>query len=1014
MMDFQDRETALKKNRWNFNIFLSCGALCIACWIGSPARMCGQQAPQSGIALRMNGIRIDWPAVIIPVSVTCGTAARTDLIPYNFTVTENGEPVPQFEVFCPDTANACPLRVAFVLNRNFSMEQGSPAPPLAYAKDGLKHFFGGWNSPDDRGMLITFADQVTVEVGLTTDRITLAQEIGGVYATMRTESLLWDAAMQGVTAVAAAGNGGCGAVILVSRDGDNRSAASPDDIIAEAVRRGIRFYPIAFGPNSDSTDLRRIADSTGGTFFAVSDGGDLPAICESIARTMHRSFYNCEIRYTSSCPDGRERIVSVTAGNLFGCGGSDTRARSVTMPLIPSAIDTALLRLGTRYGEPGDTIAIPLYLDNAPAGAFPGIAFRISFDETCLEFLGVSTAGCLLQGIPIDAQAGAGEARISATAGGTIAGPGILLNILFRARNTGSTRTCPLPLAEWDFSNGCLLPRLTDGACGVVVSDVPIFVEQPRSRIVCSGTDVPLSAVVAGGRIGAIRWEFSMDGGLHWSPQPGADRLSWTIPGIEPQWNGSFWRVVVKNPAGDSSVSAPALLLVQAPVAVTLQPRDAAACEEGSALFIAAPNLAGGFLRMWQRSSDNGTTWNPHSGAAGDTLRIQPASPGWNGNLFRVIFTDTCGYADTSSIARLDVFPAPRMLGRPAGDSLCEGSTAIFTVPVSGAIGGMQWQESADGGNNYADITGAAGDTLTLAPAVYGMNGHLFRLKLESPCGAILSDAAQLRVYPATPIISAQPQSRIVCAGDSVSFRAAVLEATGYRWRRNGADIPGATGPEYRLSGAQSSDAGLYTLLCIGACGQIATAPASLDIDTGPRILTQPVSASVNSGDSVRLEVVAAGMGLSYQWMKNGSTIPGATNAGYFIPSVKKSDEGNYSVRISGSCGQPVISSIAQLSVTILSAEGNVPLPGRAKLYPNYPNPFAAATTIQFALPARQNIEISILDMYGRKIETLAAGEYETGRHALSFIAQDYAPGMYMVILRTGNGVLGRMVTVVR
>ncbi|HEX3072115.1 MAG TPA: T9SS type A sorting domain-containing protein [Ignavibacteriales bacterium] len=63
----------------------------------------------------------------------------------------------------------------------------------------------------------------------------------------------------------------------------------------------------------------------------------------------------------------------------------------------------------------------------------------------------------------------------------------------------------------------------------------------------------------------------------------------------------------------------------------------------------------------------------------------------------------------------------------------------------------------------------------------------------------------------------------------------------------------------------------------------------------------------------------------------------------------------------------------------------------------NYPNPFNPATTIKFSLPEAGNVKLSVYDITGRLIETLASGFYGAGNHTITFNANNISSGLYIL-----------------
>ncbi len=70
----------------------------------------------------------------------------------------------------------------------------------------------------------------------------------------------------------------------------------------------------------------------------------------------------------------------------------------------------------------------------------------------------------------------------------------------------------------------------------------------------------------------------------------------------------------------------------------------------------------------------------------------------------------------------------------------------------------------------------------------------------------------------------------------------------------------------------------------------------------------------------------------------------------------------------------------------------------------NYPNPFNPTTNIEFTLSEAANITLSIYNLLGQEIATLASGTYEAGLHSLAFDAAALPSGLYMARLETPTG----------
>ena len=197
----------------------------------------------------------------------------------------------------------------------------------------------------------------------------------------------------------------------------------------------------------------------------------------------------------------------------------------------------------------------------------------------------------------------------------------------------------------------------------------------------------------------------------------------------------------------------------------------------------------------------------------------------------------------------------------------------------------------------------------------------MYSVVVANSAGTVTSNNATLTVY-AAPSISIQPGSQTVNAGQTVSF-GVVAWGTGtlsYQWSKNGNPISGATSSGYTSPATTIADNGaVYAVTISNAYGTVSSSNALLTVApaaVAPTFSTQPASQSIPVGQTASFSVTVSGtVPLSYQWLKNGSNIVGATSSSYTTPAISDADNGAvYAVTVSNSAGA-VTSSSATLTV---------------------------------------------------------------------------------------------------
>jgi hypothetical protein len=79
----------------------------------------------------------------------------------------------------------------------------------------------------------------------------------------------------------------------------------------------------------------------------------------------------------------------------------------------------------------------------------------------------------------------------------------------------------------------------------------------------------------------------------------------------------------------------------------------------------------------------------------------------------------------------------------------------------------------------------------------------------------------------------------------------------------------------------------------------------------------------------------------------------------------------------------------------------DTPIPAKISLLRAYPNPFNAATTIEFPLMRNSKVNVALYDICGRHVMTLVDGVLASGTHQIGLNDKSLPTGVYICNLRT-------------
>ena len=236
----------------------------------------------------------------------------------------------------------------------------------------------------------------------------------------------------------------------------------------------------------------------------------------------------------------------------------------------------------------------------------------------------------------------------------------------------------------------------------------------------------------------------------------------------------------------------------------------------------------------------------------------------------------------------------PGAIISPVGDTaLCPGDMVMLTANT-GRSYTYQW---------YAGTTAIAGATDEYFEADSGAS---YSVEVRGALGCVSNSVPMLvSVTPAVATIThASPLS--FCPGSYSELLANTGSGLSYQWLLDGGGIAGATGAIYNAGAA-----GDYSVVVStpGGCSATSGALTTVYLPAPASTISYSGSSSICNLDSLLLDA-NTGTGLTYQWLKDGINIYGATGASY-----SASVGGNYQVLETNTIGCANASSSVAVNV---------------------------------------------------------------------------------------------------
>ena len=332
------------------------------------------------------------------------------------------------------------------------------------------------------------------------------------------------------------------------------------------------------------------------------------------------------------------------------------------------------------------------------------------------------------------------------------------------------------------------------------------------------------------------------------------------------------------------------------------QPKSQTVANGKTATFTTVSKESGAKYQ-WYYSKNNGVKWTKMKGKTGTSISVQ-ASATTNGYLYRCVVTAKGGTA-SSEVVKLTVSGVkPKITEQTKSMTVYKGNSAHFQVAGAGSDLKYQWYCSTNNGAKWTKMSGKTKAELVVK-ATAKTNGNLYRCVVKNAKGSVTSGKVKLTVNGVKPRITVQPKATTVASGKKATFKVVASgKDLSYQWyysKDNGATWVkwnGKTSASVKVKASASNNGTLYRCVIMTDFGKVTTKTAKITVsNVKPRILTQPVDAEAASGKTATFKVVAAGVGLKYQWQysknagKTWTNLSGKTSATFSV-KVSKSNNG--------------------------------------------------------------------------------------------------------------------------
>ncbi len=473
---------------------------------------------------------------------------------------------------------------------------------------------------------------------------------------------------------------------------------------------------------------------------------------------------------------------------------------------------------------------------------------------------------------------------------------------LFDGTNMLGATTNPLVIPNFEVAQAGTYQAVVTNAVGGATSSVatvtallpPVITADLTNETAVAGASVIFAVSLSG--TGPFGYEWLFNG----KDLAGAVANPLALNNLSSQQAGAY-QLVATNSAG-SVTSKVAVLNVLLPPAIVVDLTNQSLVAGATASLGVQVSGSTPLNYQWLFDGTNmlGATTNPLVLANFDSSQS---------GAYQLVVTNAAGAA-TSSVASLTMLLPPGITTDLSNQITAAGSSVSFGVGLSGS-GPFSYEWFFNG----TSLPGANTNPLMLNGVSSSQAGK-YQVVVANALGSVTSQLATLSVL-VPPSILVDLTNQTVMAGSPLSMG---VQAPGtapltYQWLFNGVALSEATDNSLVLTNVSSAQSGIYQVAVTNGVGFAQSASATVTVLSPPSIVVDITNQTVASGSDVTFSLGVSGTTpMTFQWLYNGTSLPGATTNPLVLPKVSTSSAGTYQAVVSNALGT-VQSATASLTV---------------------------------------------------------------------------------------------------